>query len=88
MSVILMRRAVTSPITAPRPIAAMIWSRMIRSSGVGCGRNPPSGTGARSSRVVPTAIAMPSMPIRLPPCEVDGEDSPRKAKMKHTPETR
>jgi hypothetical protein len=39
-------------------------------------------------KVVATAIAMPIMPLRLPARLVTGEESPRSARMKRTPETR
>ena len=38
--------------------------------------------------VVATAIAMPSMPRRLPVRDVTGLESPRNARMNNTPETR
>jgi hypothetical protein len=44
--------------------------------------------GGRSASVVTTAIAMPSMPKRLPWRDVAGEESPRSARMKRMPETR
>ena len=47
MSVMAMRRAVTTPITAPMPIAIRISGRLATEC---------------TSRVVPTAIAMPIMP--------------------------
>ena len=42
----------------------------------------------RVTRVVPTAMAMPIMPLRLPAWLVAGLESPRRARMKSTPETR
>ena len=40
------------------------------------------------TNVVTTAIAIPIMPKRLPRWLVVGLDSPRSARMKHTPATR
>ena len=45
-------------------------------------------TGKCVTSVVTTAISMPIMPKRLPRWLVEGEDSPRNARMKHTPATR
>jgi hypothetical protein len=36
--------------------------------------------------VVTTAINIPAIPKRLPRCDVAGEESPRKARMKKMPE--
>ena len=41
-----------------------------------------------STRVVTMAIAMPTMPRKLPRREVSGEERPRSARMKSAPETR
>ncbi len=41
----------------------------------------------RVASAVPTAMAMPTMPLRLPARLVSGLDSPRSARMKRTPET-
>ena len=71
MSVIAILRAVTQPMPPPTAIAPSI-----------------SGKDATSCviSVVTTAISIPAIPKRLPRCDVDGEESPRNAKMKKTPE--
>ena len=87
IAVIWMRRAVIRPITAPMAIAR--GSRRA-SPGLEVGRAPPVlvGIGAWVTSVVTTAIAMPTMPKRLPRWLVAGHDSPRSARMKQTPATR
>ena len=42
----------------------------------------------RAIIVTPMAMAMPTMPYRLPWREVSGDDRPRRARMNRTPETR
>jgi len=84
MSVILMRRAVTMPMTAPMPMAAKI-SATLTKSGIMPLLSPLPVTVIWVSSVVTTAIAIPAMPSRFPRCDVDGDDRPRSARMKHTP---
>ena len=71
ISVMAILRAVTQPMPPPIAMAPRI-----------------SGSDATScvTKVVTTAISMPAMPKRLPRCDVAGDDSPRNAKMKNTPE--
>ena len=71
ISVMAILRAVTQPMPPPIAMAPRI-----------------SGSDATScvTKVVTTAISMPAMPNRLPRCDVAGDDSPRRAKMKKTPE--
>ena len=71
MSVMAILRAVTQPMPPPMAIAPNI-----------------SGSDATScvTKVVTTAINIPATPKRLPCCDVAGEDSPRNASMKNTPE--
>ena len=73
IAVIAIRRAVTRPITAPIAIAIRISGRLATSW---------------MNRVVPTAIAMPIMPKRLPVRLLTGLESPRSARMKQTPAIR
>ena len=40
------------------------------------------------TKVVTTAISIPAIPKRLPRCDVAGDESPRRAKMKNTPDIR
>ena len=73
MSVIAILRAVIQPMPPPTAIAARI-----------------SGSVAHSwvNIVVTTAISIPAMPNRLPRRDVAGDERPRKARMKNTPERR
>ena len=73
MSVMAILRAVTQPIPPPMAIAPRI-----------------SGKDATLcvTKVVTTAINIPAMPKRLPCCDVAGDDSPRSANIKNTPEIR
>ena len=48
----------------------------------------PVGDVGDAASVVTMAIAMPTMPKRLPCRDEVGLDSPRSARMKHTPATR
>ncbi len=91
MSVILMRRAVTIPMTAPIPMAARIsptngQSRLLPTVGPSIG--PPTRKGVWFTSVVTTAISIPIMPKRLPRWLVAGLESPRSERMKHTPAIR
>ncbi len=91
IAVIAIRRAVVMPIRAPSPMAARISKAavqsIIRSWGLPGGQ-ASARRGTCVTSVVTTAIAMPIMPKRLPRWLVVGLDSPRSARMKHTPATR
>ena len=76
IAVIGTRRAITAPVPPP--------SAKPRTTSVQAPK-PPGGCDAS---VVTMAIAMPTMPNRLPCRLVSGLDSPRSARMKSTPATR
>ena len=73
IAVIWILRAVTKPIVPPMAMATAIS----RIEAMSC-----------TARVVPTAIAMPTMPARLPRWLLVGLDSPLRARMKQTPATK
>ena len=70
------RRAITAPVPPPatRPSATSVQA--------------PTPAGGCAASVVSTAMVMPTMPNRLPSRLVSGFDSPRKARMNSTPDTR
>src|SRR6185312_10200194 len=70
------RRAMTAPIAPPMAMPTTTRSHARASEG------------GWLARVVPTAIAMPIMPNRLPWRDVAGLDSPRSDRMNSTPATR
>src|SRR5689334_22855000 len=70
------RRAITAPIAAPM---AMPTTTRIQAT---------ESAGGWLASVVPTAIAIPIMPNRLPWRELAGLDSPRSDRMNSTPATR
>ena len=76
IAVIGIRRAMTAPAPPPIPTPSTIRPHV-----------RPSAMSA-STRVVTTAMAMPTIPRRLPRREVSGEESPRSARMKSAPDTR
>jgi hypothetical protein len=75
IAVIGTRRAITAPMPPPMPMPSATRIQEV-----------PAG-GCEAS-VMPTAIAMPSMPNMLPWRLVAGLDSPRSARMNRTPATR
>ena len=76
IAVIGTRRAITAPV--PPPIARPRTTSA----------QAPVPAGGWYASVVTMAIAMPTMPNRLPCRLVSGFDSPRNARMKRTPATR
>src|SRR6202045_2174519 len=70
------RRAITAPIEPPIATPRITNTQAMPSAG-GCAAN-----------VVPTAIAMPIMPKKLPRRDDAGLDSPRSDRMNRTPATR
>ena len=76
IAVIGTRRAITAPMPPPMPMPSATRIQA------------PVPAGGCDASVVPIAIAMPSMPNRLPWRLVSGLDSPRSARMNSTPATR
>ena len=79
MAVISTRRAITAPIVPPTATPPRIRPMVTVSSAPWLNR---------VASAVPTAMAMPIMPIWLPRRLVTGLDRPRRARMKRTPEIR
>ena len=100
IAVILILRAVTRPMPPPITMAAAISKKSPKSPFAHqfkylAASAWPFGDvtqilfgSACVTSVVPTAMAMPSMPVRLPRRLLSGPDSPRSARMKQTPATR
>jgi hypothetical protein len=78
MAVMATRRAISAPTVPPMATPPTTRPRV-------SGSNRPWLN--RVTSAVPTAIAMPIMPLRLPAWLVVGDDNPRSARMKRTPET-
>ena len=79
MAVMATRRAITAPTPPPMATPPAMRARVMPSS-------TPSLN--RVVSTVPTAMAMPIMPMVLPRRLVSGLDSPRRARMNSTPEAR
>ncbi len=73
------RRAITAPTVPPTATPPTIRPSVRGSSRPWLNR---------VTSAVPTAMVMPIMPLRLPAWLVVGDDSPRSARMKRTPEIR
>ena len=71
-----MRRAITAPMPPPMARPPTISSQVSAEPSLSC------------ASVVAMAMAMPTMPYRLPRRELSGLDSPRSAMMNSTPEAR
>jgi hypothetical protein len=76
IAVIGTRRAITAPVPPPIAIPKITSDQA------------PTVAGGCDASVVTMAIAMPTMPNRLPCLLVSGLDSPRSARMNSTPATR